>query len=144
MAELKTKEHDADVVVFIKAFSNNEQKVKDSLQLIQLMQDVTGCKPKMWGPSIVGFGKYHYKSERSAQQGEMPLIGFSPRKAALSLYVYSGGKVQEDLLKKLGKFKMGKACMYVKRLSDIDTHVLTQLMIDSVNFLKTKHDTVKN
>lgn len=144
MAELKTKEHDADVVAFIKAFSNNEQKVKDSLQLIQLMQDVTGCKPKMWGPSIVGFGKYHYKSERSAQQGEMPLIGFSPRKAALSLYVYSGGKVQEDLLKKLGKFKMGKACMYVKRLSDIDTHVLTQLMIDSVNFLKTKHDTVKN
>lgn len=144
MAELKTKEHDADVVAFIKAFSNNEQKVKDSLQLIQLMQDVTGCKPKMWGPSIVGFGKYHYKSERSAQQGEMPLIGFSPRKAALSLYVYSGGKVQDDLLKKLGKFKMGKACMYVKRLSDIDTHVLTQLMIDSVNFLKTKHDTVKN
>lgn len=98
----------------------------------------------MWGPSIVGFGKYHYKSERSAQQGDMPLIGFSPRKAALSLYVYSGGKVQDDLLKKLGKFKMGKACMYVKRLSDIDTHVLTQLMIDSVNFLKTKHDTVKN
>ncbi len=144
MAELKTKEHDADVVAFIKAFSNNEQKVKDSLQLIQLMQDVTGCKPKMWGPSIVGFGKYHYKSERSAQQGDMPLIGFSPRKAALSLYVYSGGKVQDDLLKKLGKFKMGKACMYVKRLSDIDTHVLTQLMIDSVNFLKTKHDTVKN
>jgi hypothetical protein len=92
------------------------------------MQEFTGCEPKMWGPSIIGFGMYHYKSERSRQEGDWPLVGFSPRKAAISLYVYSGAAGQEDLLSGLGKFKMGKGCIYVKKLADIDQEVLKKLM----------------
>ena len=84
MAEIKTKQTDADVGEFIMSFADTEQKQKDSFALLRIMQDVTGYEPKMWGPSIIGFGKYHYKSERSSQEGDMPLVGFSPRKAAFS------------------------------------------------------------
>jgi hypothetical protein len=128
MAELKTKQTSADVSEFINAFADSEQKRKDSFELVKLMQDFTGCEPKMWGPSIIGFGMYHYKSERSRQEGDWPLVGFSPRKAAISLYVYSGAAGQEDLLSGLGKFKMGKGCIYVKKLADIDQEVLKKLM----------------
>jgi hypothetical protein len=128
MAELKTKQTSADVSEFINAFADTDQKRKDSFELVKLMQDFTGCEPKMWGPSIIGFGMYHYKSERSRQEGDWPLVGFSPRKAAISLYVYSGAAGQEDLLSGLGKFKMGKGCIYVKKLADIDQEVLKKLM----------------
>jgi hypothetical protein len=103
------------------------------------MQDFTGFEPKMWGPSIIGFGSYHYKSERSSQEGDWPLLGFSPRKAAISLYVFTGAKEHEHLLDVLGKFKMGKACIYVKKLSDINQDVLLNLMKETVNFLRTKY-----
>ena len=128
MAELKTKQTSADVSEFINAFADTDQKRKDSFELVKLMQEFTGCEPKMWGPSIIGFGMYHYKSERSRQEGDWPLVGFSPRKAAISLYVYSGAAGQEDLLSGLGKFKMGKGCIYVKKLADIDQEVLKKLM----------------
>ena len=82
MAELKTKQHDADVFQFIKTFANSEQKREDSFELVKLMQKVTGHPPKMWGPSMIGFGSYHYKSDRSKQEGDWPLVAFSPRKAA--------------------------------------------------------------
>ena len=85
MPEIKTKKTDANVFEFINNFANTEQKKKDSLELVKIMQDFTGHEPKMWGPSIIGFGMYHYKSERSSQQGDWPLVGFSPRKAAISL-----------------------------------------------------------
>lgn len=103
------------------------------------MQSFTGYEPKMWGESIIGFGKYHYKSERSTQEGDWPLVGFSPRKAAISLYVYSGCPGQEELLKDLGKFKMGKACIYINKLSDINQEALKKLIQSTIEFLQTKH-----
>lgn len=139
MGEIKTKPTDADVREFINAFADTEQKKKDSFELLELMRDFTGHEPKMWGPSIIGFGQYRYKSDRSRQQGDWPLVGFSPRKSAISLYVYSGGKEQDELLKDLGKFKMGKACIYVKKLSDINQEVLKKLMKSTIDFLKAKY-----
>lgn len=141
MAEPKTKQTDADVSAFIHAFADSEQKRNDSFALIKLMQDFTGHEPKMWGPSIIGFGRYHYKSDRSRQEGDWPLIGFSPRKAAISLYVYSGHPAHEHLLEDLGKFKMGKACIYVKRLADIDPESLKRLMGATIEFLQSKYGT---
>lgn len=141
MAALKTTPNDADVIEFIKSFADTEQKRKDSFELIKLMRDSTGSEPKMWGPSIIGFGSYHYKSERSSQEGDWPLVGFSPRKAAISLYVYTGSKEHEHLLNGLGKFKMGKACIYIKKLSDINIEVLKVLMKETINLLKSKYKT---
>jgi hypothetical protein len=139
MAELKTKQTDADVNEFIDTFANTEQKKKDSHELIKLMRDVSGFEPKMWGPSIIGFGQYHYKSERSSQEGDWPMIGFSPRKAAISLYVYSGCDGQDDLLKELGKFKKGAACIYVNRLSDVNIEVLKKLISSTIEHLQRVH-----
>lgn len=141
MSELKTKQNDADVYEFIRSFANTEQKQKDSFELLKLMQDFTGYEPKMWGPSIIGFGSYHYKSERSKQEGDWPLLGFSPRKAAISLYVYTGSKEHEYLLNDLGKYKMGKACIYIKKLSDINVDALKTLMAKTMAFLRTKYET---
>ncbi len=139
MAELKTQQNDANVADFINTFADTEQKRKDAFELLKLMQDFTGFEPKMWGPSIIGFGMYHYKSERSRQEGDWPLVGFSPRKAAISLYVYSGAPGQEELLKDLGKFKMGAGCIYVKKLSDINQDVLKKIMKTTIDFLKEKY-----
>jgi hypothetical protein len=141
MAELKTKQNDADVSEFINSFTDKEQKRKDSFELIKLMQDFTGFEPKMWGPSIIGFGSYHYKSERSSQEGDWPLVGFSPRKAAISLYVYTGAKEHEYLLDGLGKYKIGKACIYISRLSDVNQEVLRKLMKVTIEFLQSKYKT---
>ena len=139
MAEVKTKRNNANVSEFIYQFVDSEQKRKDSFELIKLMQEVTGHKPKMWGPSIIGFGKYHYKSERSRQEGDWPLLGFSPRKAAISLYVYTGAKQHEYLLEDLGKFTMGKVCIYAKKLSDINQDALKRLMKVSIDYLQKKY-----
>ena len=139
MAELKTKQHDSDVTEFINSFADTEQKRKDSFELLKLMEDITGLKPLMWGPSIIGFGSYHYKSERSTQEGDWFLVGFSPRKAAISLYVFTGAKEHEHLLRDLGKFKMGKACIYVKKLSDINQDALKKLILTTVDYLKSKY-----
>ena len=139
MAELKTKQHDADVLEFINTFANTVQKREDSFELVKLMQEVTGQQPKMWGSSIIGFGSYHYKSDRSKQEGDWPLVAFSPRKAAISLYVFSGNPEHEYLLKDLGVYTIGKACIYVKRLSDIDLEALKRLMHATINFLEEKY-----
>ena len=136
MAELKTKLNEADVHEFIKQYVDKKQKKKDSFELLQFIQDVTGFEPKMWGTSIIGYGTYHYKSERSSQQGDWMLVGFSPRKAAISLYVYSG---QEELLKDLGKFKMGKGCIYIKKLADINQETLKKLILSTIELLQTKY-----
>lgn len=138
MAEIKTKQHEADVKAFIDVFADTEQKKMDSYELLKIMQDFTGYEPKMWGASMIGFGVYHYKSERSRQEGDWPLVGFSPRKAALSLYVYSGCPGQDLLLKDLGKFKMGKGCIYVKKLVDIDIEVLKKIMDSTIHHLEEK------
>lgn len=139
MAEIKTKQNDADVATFINTFADTELKKKDSFELLKLMQNLTGFEPKMWGGTIIGFGSYHYKSERSRQEGDWPLIGFSPRKAAISLYVYSGCAGQEALLNELGKFKMGKGCIYVRKLSDINIEILKIMMQQTIEFLQTKY-----
>jgi len=139
MAELKTKQHDADVTDFINSFADTEQKRKDSFELLKLMTDVTGFVPKMWGPTMIGFGSYHYKSERSSQEGDWPLVGFSPRKAAISLYVYTGAPEHEHLLADLGKFKKGAACIYVKKLSDINQDALKKMMKATIDFLQARH-----
>lgn len=142
MSEIKTKQTEADVYQFIQSFADTEQKRRDSLELIKLMREVTGKEPKMWGPSIIGFGKYHYKSDRSRQEGDWPMLGFSPRKAAISLYVYTGSPDHAHLLEGLGKFKMGKACIYVKKLSDLNQEVLIKLMQESIRFLQNKYGKV--
>lgn len=139
MAEIKTKQTNASVTGFINSFANTEQKRNDSFELIKLMSEVTSFEPKMWGPSIIGFGRYHYKSERSSQQSDWPLVGFSPRKAAISLYIFTGAKEHEHLLKGLGKFKMGKACIYIKKLSDINQDVLKIIMKESIAYLQRKY-----
>lgn len=139
MAVLKTKQTVLDVNEFINSFADTEQKRKDSFVLLNLMKELTGAEPKMWGPSIIGFGSYHYKSEKSRQEGDWPLVGFSPRKAAISLYVYTAAKEHEHLLVGLGKFKMGKACIYVKKLSDIDQDALKKIAKETIKFLRSKY-----
>ncbi len=139
MAELKTQKNDASVTEFINEFTDSEQKRLDSFELLKLMQDFTGFEPKMWGASIIGFGSYHYKSERSRQEGDWPLVGFSPRKAAISLYVFTGSEEHEYLLEGLGKFTRGKGCIYVKKLSDINQDVLKKIMKMTIDFLQTKY-----
>lgn len=136
MAKNKTAETSADVIDFINAFADTEQKKADSFALLKLMQQATGHHPKMWGASIIGFGSYHYKYD-SGHEGDAPLVGFSPRKAAISLYVYSGQG--EQLLKDLGRYKMGKACIYIKQLSDIDQQQLMKLIDANIHYLKTKY-----
>lgn len=140
MAEIKTKQTDVDVTQFINTFADTEQKRADSFELLKLMKEFTGFEPKMWGPSIIGFGSYHYKSERSRQEGDWPLVGFSPRKTAISLYVYMGTKEQEKLLGELGKFKMGKGCIYIKKLADIDRETLKKIMHETIRFLNAKYN----
>ena len=139
MAELKTQKTEADVQNFINVFADSDQKRKDSFELLDFMKEITGFEPKMWGASMIGFGSYHYKSERSKQEGDWPLVGFSPRKAAISLYVLTGTDDQDSLLENLGKFKMGKGCLYVKKLSDIDKNVLKKIMLSTIKLLQERH-----
>lgn len=139
MSELKTRQHDGNVYEFINSYANTEQKRKDSIELVELMKRVTGYPPKMWGDSMIGFGSYHYKSERSRQEGDWPLVAFSPRKTAISLYVFTGMPEHEYLLKDLGKYTMGKACIYVKKLSDINLDALEKLIRATVSFLEEKY-----
>lgn len=139
MAKNKTEQTEANVREFIEAFADSEQKKKDSYTLIQLMQEATGHEPKMWGPSIIGFGSYHYKY-KTGHEGDAPLLGFSPRKAALSLYVYTGLEEHRYLLEGLGKFTTGKVCIYVKKLEDIDKDKLRRLMDESLRYLRENYE----
>jgi len=126
MAEQKTKPTPASVTAFLDAIAD-EQVRKDCYALSALMEAATGHPPKMWGASIVGFGQYHYKYD-SGHEGDSCLTGFSPRKQNISLYLMHGASDHSDLLNKLGKFKAGKGCIYIKKLSDVDQHILTDLV----------------
>ena len=132
--ELKTKLNDASVTDFLNSVED-EQKRKDSLEIMKMMKQVTKAEPKMWGTSIVGFGSYHYKGA-SGREGDWMLIGFSPRKQNLTLYIMPGFERYPELMKKLGKHTTGKSCLYIKRLSDVDTGVLKELMAESVKVMK--------
>lgn len=135
----KTTATDKDVLNFIQEYVDQDQKKADSLRLIDLMQAWSGFEPKMWGPTIIGFGSYHYKYA-SGHEGDAPLIGFSPRKAEFSLYVFTAKEENKYLLNGLGKFKMGKACIYVKKLADIDLEVLQKLCETSIAYLNEHHE----
>ncbi len=137
MAEQKTKPTDVSVKAFLDAVPD-ERKRRDAYTLLELMEKTTGYPPVMWGPSIVGFGSYHYKYD-SGHEGDAPLAGFSPRKDALTLYVMPGGDERETLLPKLGKHKASKACIYIKKLEDVDISVLKELVLYCVNYMRTKY-----
>lgn len=134
----KTTETQVSVTDFINSYVENEQKKTDSFELIKLMSEWSGFEPKMWGPTIIGFGSYHYKYD-SGHEGDMPLIGFSPRKAEFSLYVYSPTEDNKHLLDDFGKFKMGKACIYVKKLSDINIDSLERICKATIEYLNIHH-----
>ena len=134
MTKNKTQTTQQNVVDFINECVDSEQKKQDSLDLMKLMSVVSGCEAKMYGPSIIGFGTYHYKYD-SGHEGDAPLIAFSPRKAAISLYVYTGLEEHESWLEGLGKFKMGKACIYINKLADIDIKVLNEIMNANMQYL---------
>lgn len=138
MAKNKTAETTVDVADFIQSFVENDQKKADSFRLVELMSEWSGFEAKMWGPSIIGFGSYHYKYA-SGHEGDAPLIGFSPRKAAFSLYVYSPTEENKPLLEKLGKYKVAKACIYVNKLADINLSVLEEMCKASIAYHE-EHD----
>lgn len=138
MAEIKTKVTKASATDFIRKVPD-EDKRKDAFALLKLFKDITGEKPKMWGQSIIGFGSYHYKSERSAQEGDWPLIGFSPRKQNLTLYIMSGFPEHAALLKKLGKHKKSVGCLYINKLADVEISVLKQIIKRSFLAMKKNH-----
>lgn len=138
MAELKTQKNDSSVVDFINSVED-EAKKRDSLDLLKIFEECTGEKPAMWGGSIIGFGSYHYKSERSSQEGDWPLAGFSPRKQNLTIYIMSGFDKYPSQLEKLGKHKTSKGCLYIKRLSDVDIDILKFLIKDSAKRTQESH-----
>jgi len=134
LAELKTRRNDARVDAFLDAVVN-EQERGDSRAIVDLIRDATGEQPAMWGASIIGFGSYHYKYA-SGREGDWFLTGFSPRVQNLTLYIMAGFEAYEPLLKKLGKYKTGKSCLYVKKLEDVDLGVLRELVERSVEHMK--------
>lgn len=128
MSTIKTLVNDGSVEDFINAV-DNETRRKDGFVLLDMFTKVTGEPAKMWGTSIIGFGQYHYKSERSSQEGDWPLVGFSPRKQNLTLYIISPGFTDyAELLEKLGKHKKSVGCVYINKLADVDMNVLEQLI----------------
>lgn len=130
MAELKTKQNEQSVTDFLLAVPD-ERKKKDSFTILELMKEVTGQEPKMWGDSIIGFGNYHYKYA-TGREGDWFVTGFSPRKQNLTFYIMSGFDGYDELLKKLGKYKTGKACLYINKLTDVDMSVMKELIQKSV------------
>lgn len=137
MADVKTKPNDASVEAFISSVED-ETKREDCRVICDLMTRITGEQPKMWGPSIVGFGTYHYKYA-SGREGDWMKIGFSPRKQSLTLYIMDGFDKYDELMASLGKFKTGKSCLYVKKLEDIDLKVLRKLVKASVAHFDKKY-----
>lgn len=134
MYKLKTKETDDSVIEFIQQIEN-ERKREDAFRLLEIFTEETGYEAKMWGPSIIGFGSYHYKY-RSGHEGDAPLVGFSPRKAKISLYFATGDPDREALLNEFGKHTTGKACVYINKVADIDMEVLKKLIHQSIRFLR--------
>lgn len=141
MAELKTKKTKASVAQFLQSIPDKEQQ-NDSVLLNKMFTQMTGEKPAMWGTSIVGYGMYHYKSERSSQEGDWMLTGFSPRKQNLTLYVFPS-RIKASVLKALGPHKKSGGCLYIKRLSDVDHGVLKQIIKTAHQEMKKLHNATK-
>ena len=139
MAENKTRATIASVTEFINTIEDR-QKRADARKVAAIMRRVTGKRAKMWGPSIVGYGTYHYKYE-SGREGDFMITGFSPRKQALTVYIMAGFRRFDTLMGKLGKYKTGKSCLYIKRLSDVDEKVLEKLIDGSVKYMRNNYET---
>lgn len=132
--EAKTKETDMDVIEFIEAV-DSPKKREDAHKLLAIFEQTSGYEAKMWGPSIIGFGSYHYKYA-TGHEGDAPLVGFSPRKAKISLYFATGDTTREETLKRFGKYTTGKSCVYINKIDDIDVEVLKEMITQSIIFLK--------
>ena len=139
MAEVKTRPNNQNVEGFLNSVED-EKKRQDSFTIMKLMKEITNSEPIMWGPSIVGFGNYQYEYE-SGRKGDWFLTGFSPRKQNLTLYIMPGFNRYEELMNKLGKYKTGKACLYINKLEDVDMNIIWELVKQSVEYLKKKYDT---
>ncbi len=139
MSELKTQANDGSITDFIDSVAD-ETKIQDAHVLLELFMKITGEQPKLWGTSIIGFGKYHYKSERSKQEGDWPLVGFSPRKQNLTLYIMPGFADYTDLLADLGKHKTSVGCLYIKKLADVDMTVLEKIIKKAYTDMKKQHN----
>ena len=142
MAELKTQRNNASVEAFLNNVAD-EEKRKDCFTVLELMKKISKEEPAMWGDSIVGFGSYHYKSERSKQEGDWFITGFSPRKQNLTLYIMPGISRYKELVDQLGKYKTGGSCLYIKTLGDIDLKVLKQLITSAFKNMKQLQKTIK-
>jgi Domain of unknown function (DU1801) len=142
MYELKTKVNDNSVIEFIESV-DNPKKREDAYKLLDIFTETTGFEAKMWGPSIIGFGSYHYKY-KTGHEGDAPLVGFSPRKAKTSLYFAPGDPNRDELLSKFGKHTTGAACVYINKIADIDVEVLKELIKQSVAFLQKTYPQEKN
>ena len=138
MAENKTKPTSVAVTDFLATVKNATQRA-DSFELVQVMKEITGHEPVMWGSSIIGFGTYHYKYE-SGREGDAVLTGFSPRSKNLSIYIMAGFKRYPEVLARLGKYKTAKSCLYIKRLADVDLDSLKQLITRSYTHMNTKYN----
>ena len=132
--ELKTKENEHSVIEFIESVENPKKR-EDAYKLLDIFTETTGLPGKMWGPSIIGFGSYHYKY-KSGHEGDMFLVGFSPRKAKISLYFATGDTKREQLLLNLGKHTSGKSCVYINKVADVHVDALKELILQSIHFLK--------
>lgn len=137
MAELKTKVNKASVENFLKKVTDVKKR-EDCFIIFEMMKKITKEEPKMWGPSIVGFGKYHYKYE-SGREGDFFISGFSPRKQNLTIYIMPGFGRYEELLEKLGKYKNSISCLYIKKLEDVDLKILEKLVLESFKYLVKKY-----
>lgn len=135
MYELKTKETENSVIEFIETTVNSPKKREDAYKLLDIFTETTGYSAKLWGPSIIGFGSYHYKYA-SGHEGDAPLVGFSPRKAKISLYFAPGINERGNLLENFGKHTAGKGCVYINKLADVDVDVLKDLINHSVTFFQ--------
>ena len=139
MVENKTKPGMAKVTAFVNGIENREMR-GDVKKIAAMMRAATGSRAKMWGTSIMGFGSYHYKYE-SGREGDFMITGLSPRKQALTVYIMPGFSHFEGLMKKLGKYKTGKSCLYIRRLADVDEKVLNRLIVDAVKYMRKNYET---
>jgi len=135
--DVKTKKNEGDVEAFLDSV-DNEKRVADCRAVMKMMKRVTGKAPKMWGSSIIGFDEYHYVYD-SGREGDWPITGLSPRKQSLTLYIMPGFDRYDDLMKKLGKHKTGKSCLYINRLEDVNMDVLEELVRESVEYMRNKY-----
>jgi hypothetical protein len=139
VAELKTRPTRASVTAFMAAIEDRQMRA-DAKQVAAMMRRATGKRATMWGPGIVGYGRYHYRYA-SGREGEFMITGFAPRKQALTVYIMPGFGRFDKLMSKLGKYKTGKSCLYIRRLADIDEAVLERLIRESVEYMRKQYDT---